>query len=457
MTSSPRSLRVIIIGAGTGGLCLAHGLHRAGIDVAVYERDRTRTDGLQGFRVGIGPDGNRALHECLPPELFQIFAATAGRSPRSMNFVTENLQELLSFPVEEDADPILQERSVSRMTMRQVLLTGLDDIVHFDKKFTHYQQHADGTVTAHFADGSTASGDLLVAADGSNSLVRKQYLPHAQLQDTGIVAMAGKAPLTVHNRHLLPEKLFTGIGFVLAKHGFTTILHVMELPWRQEHVGGIGGTDPAMLAAWPGVQFDNTRDYIMWGFSGAAKRLPRNFLEYRGEDAIQMILRQTHDWDPRLRELFRQTDPSTVFPINIRTSVRLDPWPSSNVTLLGDAIHTMTPGRGVGANTALRDAALLCRTLVEIRDGRIGLVEGVHDYEAEMIAYGFSAVQKSLEQMSADSPLHSPVVGRVALAGQRFAFRLVNALPFLKKRMVDGMQEERGHTRTTPTAAAATS
>lgn len=456
MTSTQRSLRVIIIGAGTGGLCLAQGLRRAGIAVNVYERDRTRADGLQGFRVGIGPDGNRALQACLPPELFQIFTATAGRNPRTMSFLTEHLDELLSIPLEQPADPVLQERSVSRMTMRQVLLTGLDDIVHFDKKYTHYQQHPDGSVTAFFADGSFATGDLLVAADGSNSLVRKQYLPHAQLRDSGIVAMGGKAPITAQTRHLLPEKVFQGIGFVLAQHGFSCILHTMELPWRQERNGNIGGSDAAMLAAWPGMQFDNTRDYMMWGFGGAAKRLPADFLEYRGEDAIQMILRQTRGWDPRLRELIRQTDPSTVFPINIRTSVRLEPWPSSNVTLLGDAIHTMTPGRGVGANTALRDAALLCRTLIEVRDGRIGLIQGVHAYEAEMIEYGFAAVEKSLEQMSSSSPLHSPVFGRVALALQRTAFRGVNKLPFLKKRIVDSLQRDRGHERTSPVPAAAT-
>ena len=64
MSTAP--LHVLIIGAGTGGLCLAHGLKRAGIGVAVYERDRTRTDGLQGYRVGIDSDGSRALHACLP-------------------------------------------------------------------------------------------------------------------------------------------------------------------------------------------------------------------------------------------------------------------------------------------------------------------------------------------------------------------------------------------------------
>ena len=66
---SPPRHQVVIIGAGTSGLCLAHGLVRAGIDVAVYERDRTRRDGLQGYRIGISPDGSRALHACLPPVL----------------------------------------------------------------------------------------------------------------------------------------------------------------------------------------------------------------------------------------------------------------------------------------------------------------------------------------------------------------------------------------------------
>lgn len=47
-------MHVLIIGGGTGGMCLAHGLKRAGVQVTVYERDRTRADGLHGYRVG-GP------------------------------------------------------------------------------------------------------------------------------------------------------------------------------------------------------------------------------------------------------------------------------------------------------------------------------------------------------------------------------------------------------------------
>ncbi|WP_279582617.1 NAD(P)-binding protein [Fodinicola feengrottensis] len=75
-------MRVIIIGAGTGGMCLAHGRRRAGVEVSVYERDRTPTGGLFGYRVGIDPTGNRALRDCLPPELFDTFLATCARAPK---------------------------------------------------------------------------------------------------------------------------------------------------------------------------------------------------------------------------------------------------------------------------------------------------------------------------------------------------------------------------------------
>src|SRR3954471_18811772 len=157
-------MRVIVIGGGTGGLALAHGLQQAGIELSVFERDRTRTDGLHGYRVGIDPDGSRALHACLPPDLYATFVATCARAPRYFNMLTEQFDELLSLPLRLPDDPIESEKSVSRMTLRQVLLTGVDDVVHFDKAFIHYDQHPDGAVTAHFADGMSATGDLLIGA-----------------------------------------------------------------------------------------------------------------------------------------------------------------------------------------------------------------------------------------------------------------------------------------------------
>jgi len=63
---SDNSLHILVIGGGIGGLCLAHGLRRADISVAVCERTRARTDWLQGYRIHISPHGARALQACLP-------------------------------------------------------------------------------------------------------------------------------------------------------------------------------------------------------------------------------------------------------------------------------------------------------------------------------------------------------------------------------------------------------
>jgi 2-polyprenyl-6-methoxyphenol hydroxylase-like FAD-dependent oxidoreductase len=84
--------------------------------------------------------------------------------------------------------------------------------------------------------------------------------------------------------------------------------------------------------------------------------------------------------------------------------------------VLGDAIHAMSPARGSGANTALQDAALLCRTLTAVagngnRTGRAGsqaaqagseawrngrdLIAAVGEYERQMRDYGYAAVTAS--------------------------------------------------------------
>ena len=441
-------MKVLVIGGGTGGLALAHGLKRAGIGVTVFERDAVRTDGLHGYRVGIDPDGSRALHALLPKDLYDTFVATKARDPKYFNMLTEDLKEVLSMEIPASTDPVESEKSISRMTLRQVLLTGLDDVVEFGKEFTRFEQHGE-QVTAYFADGTSATGDLLVAADGSGSRVRRQYLPQAKTEETGIVAIAGKLPITAESAKLVPPKVFEGISIVTAPRGFACILHVMEFQWdRDGHVkSGIGGNTEELIRRWPGLQFDNTRDYINWGLSATRDKLPANIMELSGRELIKVALDVTPGWHPNLRRLFELTDPGTCFPVNIWTSVPLDPWKTTNVTLLGDAIHTMTPGRGVGANTALRDAVNLCRALIDVRDGRRELIPAVNEYEAKMIEYGFDAVIKSRAQMTSTDPVHKPVVGRVALAGMRTAMRTVNHLPPVKRRMRDSMLAYRGADR----------
>ena len=77
------SLRVLVIGAGLGGLCLAQGLRKAGVEVAVYERDTGLAVRMQGHRIHIDSRGEQALRQCLPPSLYELFLATCGQPSKA--------------------------------------------------------------------------------------------------------------------------------------------------------------------------------------------------------------------------------------------------------------------------------------------------------------------------------------------------------------------------------------
>ncbi|USX48684.1 NAD(P)/FAD-dependent oxidoreductase [Lentzea sp. HUAS12] len=413
-------MRVLVIGAGTGGLCLAHGLKKGGVDVAVFERDRTPRSMLIGYRVGISPDGSKALHSCLPPEVFAEFVRTTARPPRHIVMRTEKYKELLVGEIDTDRDDSRSEKSVSRIAMRTALLGGLEDVVRFGKTFTHFTQNDDGTVTAFFDDGTSETGDVLVGADGAQSKVRRQHLPHAKVVDTGITSVAGKLPLTEENAKLLPPLADGGITLLFGPHGEFVILHVMRFD-------GTGVED----------------DYIMWGYAASHDKFP-DMKGMSQAELKQVVLNLTPRFHPDLRKLFALATPETVFQIKVRTSERLEPWQPSNVTLIGDSVHLMTPGRGIGANTALRDAELLSRKLTEAAGGK-DVVQAVGEYEREMVEYGFQAVEASREMMDGRGLVHKPVIGRVVAAFSRTFLRVTNAVPPLKRKMMAEDAAERDH------------
>jgi 2-polyprenyl-6-methoxyphenol hydroxylase-like FAD-dependent oxidoreductase len=391
----------------------------------------------RGRWICISPPPNERLrkagHLAIPCHLF---LATCARGPRSFNILTEQMAEVLSMPVIASQEIEKNEQSVSMMTLRQVLLTGLEDVVSFDKRFSHYAHNEDGSVTAFFEDGSHSAADVLVGADGVGSKLRKQRLPDARLEETGILSVAGKVALTPASRALITDKMNEGVTLLMAPRGYGAIVRVMEFKWQRHALNqGVGGNDAALIANWPGLLYDNTADYIMWAVWAARRNLPVDPTALIGGDLVDFANRVTRNWHPNMRKLIELTDPTTTFAINVRTSVPVSPWASSNVTLLGDAIHTMTPGRGVGANTALRDAALLCKKLTGVRGGTIALVQAIHEYEVEMLRYSTDAVLESRNQMDARDAIHRPILGRIVLASMRTMMRLTNMLPGLKRRM----------------------
>jgi 2-polyprenyl-6-methoxyphenol hydroxylase-like FAD-dependent oxidoreductase len=435
-------LHVVIIGGGIGGLTLAQGLKKSGVSAAVYERDRTRTDRVQGYRVHINPTGSLALHECLPVPLFEVFTRTCGRPAEGIRFVTEQMKVLLALdgrnaPPRFKSDGVAQHRSVSRITLRQVLLSGLEDTVHFGKTFVRYEESSLGRIVAHFADGSTAEGDVLVAADGGGSRVRSQFLPHAERIDTGIAAIAGKLFLDDESRRLIAPELRKALTLASGKGGYSLFVALQDIDGSA--ITRIGGNDESAAA---GAHFDNSRSYLMWAFGARREKLGLdggNIERMSGKELRSTALRvmTQRSWHERFRALVRLADVDTINAIAIRTSVPITAWQTQRVTLLGDAIHSMTPYRGIGANVALKDAGRLCRALTMANRAERPVIDAIRDYETDMIDYGFRAVQTSLHAMN-----QAHREDRVQLMLSRAVLRIINCVPPLKRRVFNRMGEE---------------
>jgi 2-polyprenyl-6-methoxyphenol hydroxylase-like FAD-dependent oxidoreductase len=377
------NLSIMIVGAGTGGLCLAHGLKGAGLDVRVFERDTTPTDRLQGYRLHISAIGNRALKRCLSPEVFEGFARASAISNTAVSFFDSQLNRLLRIAIApREPGSIASERPISRIALRKILLEGLDEHVTFGRTFTHYELLPGGRVAAHFQDGSSASGDVLIGADGASSRVRGQLLPLARRSETGIAAISGKFSLNDSVKRSVPAAVFDGPTLVLGPHGCFLFASAVEYP--------------------PGADrtFDGD-EYVMWGFSAPKTDLSggHNLNQLSGAQAKALVLAQLKGWAPALVELVERADPETMTTFDVKSANPVNPWPTGRVTLLGDALHNMTPFRGMGANMALRDAGALCDALVKVDRQQENLISSLAAYEREMIDTGFAAVNSSLAEM----------------------------------------------------------
>ncbi|WP_201374674.1 FAD-dependent oxidoreductase [Ktedonobacter robiniae] len=174
---------VLIVGGGIGGLCLAQGLKKSGISVAVYERDASAQFRHQGYRISIKEEGSQALRDCLPEPLFKLCVATAIKAATRLVVMDQQLQVKFARPLSHPAVPDETGFGVNRLTLREILLAGLEGIVHFGKTCERFEQVSNGQVRVCFTDGTTATGDLLVEADGTNSVIRQLIAPEVGIDD----------------------------------------------------------------------------------------------------------------------------------------------------------------------------------------------------------------------------------------------------------------------------------
>src|SRR5262249_1967671 len=235
-----------------------------------------------------------------------------------------------------DREDATSELPISRIAMRRVLVEGLDDVIHYGKKFVAFEDVPHDAVTARFEDRSSTSGDVLIGADGAGSRLRTQLLPHAQRVDTGIVAVSGKVSLSDDIRRATPQPILHGPTLILGPQGCFMFSSAVDYE----------------VAAGGEHHYDREK-YVIWGFSAHDDTLhwSENGEQSRGQAETAAVVVVMYTCHPATRRLVQITDASTVPAFPIRPSVPLPPWPTQKVTLLGDALHNMTPFRGIGANT----------------------------------------------------------------------------------------------------------
>ena len=427
-------IHVLVIGGGIGGLCLAQGLRKAGVSVAVYERDRAPDARLQGYRLSIEPPGSAALHECLPAELWQLLVALSGDQGEQMGVFDQRLRELMREDQKAAAhDPESGSHAVSRVTLRQVLLAGLEQAVHFDKEFTRYELDGGARVTAYFADGTSATGDVLVGADGARSRVCRQLLPLARRVEVPAIGVGGKLPLTGQSGGWLPSRLSEGKNMVLPWRDFlfTAVFRRREEPADlKTRIGGrlrSAGLDAEALL---NQAADN--DYLMWAFVAHRRSFPRDVTSLEGKDLLDAVGQRMSRWHPDLRALVASSDPGTVQQFEFTAAARVRPWSAGRVTLLGDAIHCMPPVGGMGGNAALQDARRLCRALAAADRAEGPLLTLIGAYQDEMLARGFATV-RAVRLYTALAISRSPI-----RAAARGFFGLCGKLGPLRRAVFDG-------------------
>nr|WP_221381878.1 FAD-dependent monooxygenase [Actinoplanes polyasparticus] len=371
---------VAISGAGLSGLCLAQYLMRAGIDVHVYERDPGPFVRQQGYRIILDRYGLEALRESLPRPLYRLALATGDEPGGHLRFTDSRLRNAftINFKIEPNAT-----RQVDRLTLRSILMCGLDGRIHYGKAAVAVDNGGPAGLRLRFADGGAVAATVVVGADGVGSDLRAQLMPDAGPANTPMAGVYGRSPLRQNGESIIPDALRT-----------SGVLAIADSPGRAFFFTSMRfGESPreAFARMAPGSYAPTGDDYVMWGLLLRREEVPAgvrgNLLALR-----ELAARMSTDFHPLIRRLVESAElDATVLNLFV-TGRRPQRWAVPRATMMGDAVHAMPPFGAHGGNTALRDAALLGERLVEARAGGMSVEEAIAGYQDEMVPYAFHAV-----------------------------------------------------------------
>ena len=381
-------MRVVVAGAGIGGLAAAQGLRRAGIDVVVVERD-TDLAVTGGYRLHLAPRAVQALQGLLPPTRFEaLMGSSAGARHFEAAFRDHRGRLLLRAAEPQDGVSL----DVDRVTLRMVLADGLDGALQVGAVCTGWDVD-DAGVRVHVQGRESLEADALIIANGPGSGLTRELAGEATDELSGFVSITGRTPwsqVTAAGRDFLqhiPQFSVGPNGLAL----FTTF---------HDPVNGAAVRSPLMRPV-------TTAPTVIWGLIIQQEQLAadvRDRLRWMDHQELVQVagqLLRERNWHQPVRDVIDRGEAGTVSAYRLHQSDpdRLAPWQTGRVTALGDAVHAMPPTGGQGAATAILDAsALVCQLTAAMRD-EVTVPVALEAYEAQMRRHAAPAVRESLRPL----------------------------------------------------------
>lgn len=315
-------MRIIVIGAGIGGLAAALALRRSGFEVQVFEQATELRE--VGAGVQISPNATRILHRLGLEEPLRRF----GVRPRER--VIRRWDDGRVIAREPLADAC--ERNFSapyyhfhRAELLDLLSAALPEgVVNLDHRCVELSQHGD-RVEVQFHNGTITDADVVVGADGIHSAVREAILGPESPRFSGHVAYRG----------LVPAARLAHLGLEIVASSW----------WGPNHhfvhyFVGAGARYHNWVAVTPGE----------WRIESWTAR---------GE--VIEALKEFEGWHPQVRAIIGSAEVTNRWALYDRDP--LPRWTVGRVTLIGDAAHAMLPYMAQGAVQSIEDAAVLAKCL----------------------------------------------------------------------------------------------
>ncbi|KAI1455123.1 putative monooxygenase [Annulohypoxylon moriforme] len=381
MADKPSKPRVLIVGAGIGGLVLAQCLRKQNIPFEIFDRDDDPVARSSGWAIG--------LHTLLD-ELASSIPDDLPPFEESVNHLTPlNLAVQMAVYVRVgrrvvQSTPESRIVRANRLRLRKWLLNQIP--IQWGKELVKIEEDVD-KVLVHFKDGSQATGDILVGADGVHSTVREHVLRRPNKETLNAI------PATM----VIGETTLSGEAFERQ----LSLGHSC-------YVTGAADANYFLFVGLSQVSQDGTTGQYYWFIiqkDDEAGEEGHWLLSASQSEKLEYALKLTSSMDPKFTEVIKATPASGMRKHSlVLRDIEINELPVGRVTLLGDAAHSMTPFRGEGGVHAIRDALNLGKALGQLTSNKSSEIESLLDpYQKEMLERGVTAVRKSRNAQNANS------------------------------------------------------